>query len=354
MSPYTPDEPYSSIFAEETWLQGALLSSIFFGIEVTLAAMSFYCMFRTMGPSNRRANTGFLVYISLLSALTTTAQGLSSRFIQMGFVTQRDYPGGPSEFFNAEYSTPSNLVATILLVCSNWLMESLLVWRCRVICSSLGGLLQIVMIVPYFLLIATFVTGGLFIRHILHSAPPTNYTLAYSGVSLLLNVTVTAIIAWRLMLHRRRMTNLFGPGHGSHYSNVAAMLIESASLYTGFLLLIIIPFAIDSSISNIFQQVVAQVQSISSLLIIFRIAQGKGWTEATGKAIASATTATLTSSGATGRVDDVLLHLSPLNSVAMESQEAFMQKKVDEAIARLNSSKPPVDSPTSRLGSGAV
>ncbi|KAF9224675.1 hypothetical protein BS17DRAFT_702437 [Gyrodon lividus] len=338
-SSYARDEPSGSIFADETWLQGALLSCIFFGIEITLAAMSFYSIFKQIGPTNRRPNIGFMVYICVLFALTTAAQGLSSQFIQMGFITHRDYPGGPSEFFNGEYSTPSNLAATILLVCANWLMESLLVWRCKVICSSGEGSLRIILIIPCLLLIAAFVTGGLFIYHILNSAPPTSYTLAYSGTSLLLNVTATAIIVGRLLVHRRRVAQLFGPGHGSHYSNAAAMLIESASLYTGFLLLIIVPFAINSPVSNMFQQVVAQVQSISSLLIIFRIAQGKAWTNATGWAMGSTTTTVLASRSAMGQGDDHnLVHLD-------SGQEAFIQQKVDEAIARLISTETSRDSP---------
>ncbi|KIJ62105.1 hypothetical protein HYDPIDRAFT_95146 [Hydnomerulius pinastri MD-312] len=336
-SSYAPNESSSSIFAEETWLQGALLSCIFFGIEITLAAMSFYSIFKQMGRSNRRRNISFLVFIFMLFALTTAAQGLSAQFIQMGFITNRDYPGGPSQFFSGEYSTPSNLASTILLVCANWLMECLLVWRCKVICSSSEGLLWPIMIVPCLLLIGTFVTGSLFLHHIIHSAPPTNYTLAYSGTSLILNVTATAIIAGRLLMHRRRVTKLFGPGHGSHYSSIAAMIIESASLYSGFLLLVIVPFAINSSVSNIFQQLIAQVQSISSLLIIFRIAQGKGWTAATGKAIASSQLNTLTSRGAMPGRHENDYHLQ-LKAISADSQEAFIQKKVDEALARLNSS----------------
>lgn len=87
-----------------------------------------------------------------------------------------------------------------------------------------------------------------------------NYALAYSSLSLLLNVTVTAIIAGRLLLHRRRMVRQFGPGHGSNYASVAAVLIESASLYTAFLILVIVFFTVDSPTSNVLQQAVAQVE----------------------------------------------------------------------------------------------
>ena len=68
-----------------------------------------------------------MIYISVLFALTTAAQGLLIAWIQMGFITQRNYPGGPSAFLNDEWSIPFNLASNILVVCANWMMESLLV-----------------------------------------------------------------------------------------------------------------------------------------------------------------------------------------------------------------------------------
>ncbi|KAH7882884.1 hypothetical protein F5I97DRAFT_1977455 [Phlebopus sp. FC_14] len=325
-SPYTPDEPSSSIRAEETWLQGALLSGIVFGVEITLAAMSFSAIYKQMGSTNRIRNACFMAYIVVLSALMTAAQGLSAEFIQMGFITHRYYPGGPSQFFIEQYSTPTNLVATILLVCANWCMECLLVWRCKIIYCGDNSHLWSIMLVPSLLLIGSFVTGGLFIRHTLGSTVPTTYALAYSGTSLVLNLTTTAIIVGRLLMYRRRVTKIFGPGHGSHYSTAAALIIESASLYTGFLLLIIVPFTINNPISNTFQQVIAQVQSVSSFLIIFRIAQGKGWSATTGRAMAYITT-TRESEGRQNRYE--------LN-VPAENEAAVLQSKLHEALTGLS------------------
>ena len=89
---------------------------------------------------------------------------------------------------------------------------------------------------------------------------PIRYALAYVSLSLLLNIAVTAIIVGRLLLYRRQMVRQFGAAHGSHYASAATILIESASLYTGFLILVIISFNITSSASNILQQAVAQVE----------------------------------------------------------------------------------------------
>lgn len=104
------------------------------------------------------------------------------------------------------------------------------------------------------------VTGTLFVYTMLHGGYPISYAITYSGLSLLLNLTVTAIIAGRLLLHRRRMIRHFGQGYGSYYASVAAVLIESASLYTVYLILVIIFFTIGTPTSNVLQQAVAQVE----------------------------------------------------------------------------------------------
>jgi len=126
---YVPNESHYTTIQEETWLQGTLLSNVLFGIQTTLAVQTFLAVFQRRAPKDDRMRIALLVYIAFLFAVTTAAQGLLIQWIQMAFITQRNYPGGPSVFLNDEYSIPVNLASTILVVCANWVMESLLV-RC--------------------------------------------------------------------------------------------------------------------------------------------------------------------------------------------------------------------------------
>ena len=87
-----------------------------------------------------------------------------------------------------------------------------------------------------------------------------NWTLPYLSTAVALNVVVTAMIATRLLLYRRRVVSVLGGKHGRHYISVAAMVIESAALYSAFALLFIIPFAINNSIANTFLQALSEVQ----------------------------------------------------------------------------------------------
>lgn len=104
------------------------------------------------------------------------------------------------------------------------------------------------------------VAGCLFLIQMIHGKHPVRYALVYLGISFLLNFTVTGIIAGRLLVQRYRITNQFGPGHGSYYASVATVLIESASLYSVFVILVIIFFCVGTSTSNALQQSAAQVQ----------------------------------------------------------------------------------------------
>ena len=126
-SSYAPDESQSTITQEETWLQGSFLSSLFFGIETTLCILAFLAILRRRTPKHSRMDIILLVYIAVLFAIVAASQGLLLQWIQIGFIAQRNYPGGPSAFFNNEWSIPSSLAETILTVVANWMMESLLV-----------------------------------------------------------------------------------------------------------------------------------------------------------------------------------------------------------------------------------
>ncbi|KAG6378007.1 hypothetical protein JVT61DRAFT_14805 [Boletus reticuloceps] len=64
------------------------------------------------------------------------------------------------------------------------------------------------------------------------------------------------------------------PGHATECTTVVAMLVESAAVYTTFVLLFFIPFLLQNPISYTFVQVAGKAQLIAPLLIIYREAQG--------------------------------------------------------------------------------
>ncbi|KAG8215945.1 hypothetical protein J3R82DRAFT_7920, partial [Butyriboletus roseoflavus] len=106
---------------------------------------------------------------------------------------------------------------------------------------------------PTILSSSTSVTGSLLIHHIIHNTAPVPYVLAYSVSSLALNLTATGFIAGRLLAHRRRIVSQLGRGHGHHYVSITAIIVESAAVYTSYLIVTIVAYAIGSSATNILQ-----------------------------------------------------------------------------------------------------
>ena len=126
-SSYAPNESHATIVQEETWFQGTLLSNFFLGIQTTLGAMAFFAVLQRRIQDRSRAQITLLIYIAVLLALTTSSQALLIDWIQMAFITQRDYPGGPSMFLVDEFAIPVNVASSVFAVCANWMTESLLV-----------------------------------------------------------------------------------------------------------------------------------------------------------------------------------------------------------------------------------
>lgn len=124
-SSYAPNEPGNTIRDEVTWLQGAFLSSLVCGVQISLSAMSFLAVLKQrISP---RLRIALLAYILLLCIVVTTGQQFSLVFIQMGFIESRNYPGGPNAFLSERYMMTVSSVSTSLFVFSNWMTESLLV-----------------------------------------------------------------------------------------------------------------------------------------------------------------------------------------------------------------------------------
>ena len=115
------------IFTEDTWLQGALLSNIAYGVELALFAMCFHLLIAQMNRRNKKRQFCLLSFISILFVLGTTFVGGSMKFAQQAFVEYRNFPGGPAAFEQAMFSDPVDELANVSWVVGNWFMDIFLV-----------------------------------------------------------------------------------------------------------------------------------------------------------------------------------------------------------------------------------
>ncbi|CCM06008.1 uncharacterized protein FIBRA_08251 [Fibroporia radiculosa] len=284
-NPHSPDESSAAIYAEETILQGALLSNIVYGVQLALFAMCFTALVRVKNgdKSKARRQLALLVFTCVIFVIGTLFMGAQVKFTQLALIENRNYPGGPSVYYKAEFSNSVDEIANVCFVVGNWIMDAFLVWRFLVIFRRCGSTwVAALACLPCLMLLASVALGTTLLVQMMGSSPFSfvNITLSYYVLSLTLNILVTLLIVGRLLLFRRSITRTLGPLHASSipYVTISAMLIESASLYSVFALLFLVPFGLNNALANVFIQTVSQVQIVASLLITFRVATGKAWT----------------------------------------------------------------------------
>ncbi|KAI0310866.1 hypothetical protein OF83DRAFT_1069832 [Amylostereum chailletii] len=280
-SPYAPDESPFEIFTEKTWLQGAILGAVGYGIQFMLFANCFVLLCKQMSRDNLRQKLPFLIYICAIFSLGTIFMVCSASFTQFAFISLRNYPGGPNAVENDFLSAPIDEGGNVAFVMTAWLSDGLLIWRCIVIYKGCRVPTWAVALGPCLMLCGSTVCGILWLIQVsatsLQATQVTNWTIPYLSLTISLNILVTIAIVARLLLYRHRIMKTLGSQHTKHYTGIAAMIVESAAIYSSLAIVLLVTFAINSPIFNIFLQAVSQIQSSATLLIIFRVARGNAW-----------------------------------------------------------------------------
>ena len=80
----------------------------------------------------------------------------------------------------------------------------------------------------------------------LYSALPLAYGTSYYAISLSINVILTILITLRLVLYRRNIMTRLPAEYARHYVSLAAIIIDSAALYSVFAILFLITYALDN------------------------------------------------------------------------------------------------------------
>lgn len=157
-------------------------------------------------------------------------------------------------------------------------------------------------------------------------ATAVNWTIPYFAISLSLNVLVTIAIVSRLMMYRRRISSVLGSSHGSQYTSVAAMVVESASVYSAFSIVFLVFLALNSPLSSIFLQSLCQVQISATLLIIFRVASGKGWNSHSRTTFTDIGTGLGTSGSGSMHRPETGYHMNKVSTIQLNASRSVFTK----------------------------
>lgn len=113
--------------------------------------------------------------------------------------------------------------------------------------------------------LVSLATGTLFLLQVSANSPwvdggSINWTIPFFSLSLSLNIIITIAIVLRLLLFRRQIVLLLGKDHGTQYTSIAAMIVESAAIFSTFSLLFLVPFALNHPLNEVFFQALSGVQ----------------------------------------------------------------------------------------------
>ncbi|KAF8966598.1 hypothetical protein BDZ97DRAFT_620443 [Flammula alnicola] len=258
-STWRPAEDNMTIVNERTWLAGILVACAAYGIVFILFVLSFKQLLKTTTRANLMSKLPLLIYISLIFTSGTLFIGSASKMIQLGFIDYRLFPGGPAAFEMEEFSISVNEIANVTYVFTNWLM---------VIFRGCHYPEWFVMGIPALAYLGSISLGIVWLIQV--SAPASspwsttkttiNVTLPYFWLSLVLNIIMTIAICARLLYFRWRVTSVLGSMHGSHYTSIAAMCVESALIYSIFALCFVVSFSLNHPVQYTFLQALGEVQ----------------------------------------------------------------------------------------------
>ncbi|KAJ7153215.1 hypothetical protein C8R46DRAFT_1357131 [Mycena filopes] len=276
-----PGESSLDLWVERSNLNGVLISGVAYGILFTLSFQTLLLFFQLPRGNIPR---GFVAYVCVMFVLASLGFGGNAKFNEMTYIDNRNIPGGPNAFTVEFYNNWVNMMSFASYVLMSWLADGLVLWRFTLIYGYNYWLSAF----PGLMYLGAIASSIALMRAIMSSTDLTfwgvksvQFSIAYWSLSISLNIILTFAIAGRIWYVRLRTQRSLGFQHSGQYVSVSAMLVESAALYATWGLVFLICYARNTPLQNILLPPLGQVQGIAPILILFRVAQGRAWSETT-------------------------------------------------------------------------
>jgi len=290
-----PQEDWDTILLERAFLGGDSIVSAGYGIQFVL----FVSCARFLWDRRHKGHGSIILlsYMSIMFSLATVFTAVQARTMQLAYIDNRDYPGGPWAWFLTYQNIPVNVIFYAVFFLMTFFADALVLWRCWIIWTSAGRLTAaLVVAFPGIVLIASFVMGTLWTIQSSKAGQspytqlPIAFGASYFSMSIGVNLILTVAIALRL-LHTRRIVLMHMPAeHAAHYISVLAIIVESAALYSVFAIPFLVTYALNHPTNQVFLAMASSAQQIAAYLIIYRVAQGRAWSRDTNPEPAAMTT----------------------------------------------------------------
>jgi len=133
-SSWRPDEDEATILLERNFLAGDLICGVGYGIQLVLYTSCATYLWKHR--KDNRNNILLLAYITLLLTVETIFVIVQGRTVQVIYIDNRNYPGGPWQYFlDTQYLAINVMFYATFFVLT--FLSDLLVVRCSV-CEPVG------------------------------------------------------------------------------------------------------------------------------------------------------------------------------------------------------------------------
>ncbi|KAJ7662326.1 hypothetical protein B0H17DRAFT_1093673 [Mycena rosella] len=271
--------PPTDLWLERSNLNGPLLSSVAYGVLFTLAVQT---LLRFLQLPRAKIPWHLVIYVSAIFSLASVAFAGTAKFSEMTFIDDRNYPGGPNSFAVNLFAKWENMMAFVPNILIGWMADGFLLSRFVMFWNKKSWLA----IFPALILLGCVTLSLAFIVLVVRpdesmiGATTTRLALAYWSLSLSFNITITLSIASRISVTRKRLLESLGT-QSAPYVSTTGLLIECAALHTIWAMVFLICNVRKTPFQYLLMLPMGQIQGITTMLILFRMAQGRAWSEGT-------------------------------------------------------------------------
>ncbi|KAF9449999.1 hypothetical protein P691DRAFT_758591 [Macrolepiota fuliginosa MF-IS2] len=228
---------------------------------------------------NRSRRRFFALYSTALLLLLTIDISCNAVWGEVMWIQGRNHQGGVVGWFIEEVSVWYQTLGSTSVVAMIFMGDALLLHRLFVIWNGNWW----IMVFPILAYLAAF---SLAIIELVIAGKPggnffggrtINFGTPYYTITIGLNIIVTILISVRLLRLSRAISQVLGRDSSRMYTNIVALLAESAAPYSLVGIMFLIPYAMGSDTSIGFGQVWAKLTCLCPQLIVLRVVSGRAW-----------------------------------------------------------------------------
>ncbi|KAH9934018.1 uncharacterized protein BXZ73DRAFT_45880 [Epithele typhae] len=271
---------YNTVFQNSFYI-GNNLNAILYGIYLCLYYLTIRFALRGVRHTDRRYGSSHRLFVLLstfLLVMITAWVSIQAIFGQEMWVINENYPGGTAQYFNNHVSVWYETMGSVISVLSSAITDGFLVYRLYIV----WGLDKNIVVIPAFLFVASIVLGIL--TCVFSGLPNSDFfsgfaseiALAYSGVSMGLNVLCSSLICARILWLARTIRATLGATTSRPYTSAATIIIESMLPYTVFTTAYLITLGLGSPLVGFFITPCEMFSVLSPQMIMLRVLMGRG------------------------------------------------------------------------------